>query len=83
MNKKNLIIILLLSTIFILWVTLQIVSNNLYQNSLSLDKAEQEINTFRHENNSLKLKLLQNEAYIKIDEKAKLSGFIPAPFITP
>ena len=81
MNREYFIIGLLLAIAFSLWLTKSLLEQSLYTNSLNLDKTEQLINSYRHENNSLKLEYLNDTSYRQIEEKAKKEGYIHATFL--
>lgn len=81
-REMGIIIALVLVVVLLYFVNFQL-SNNLYINSLNISKTEQTIDTYRHENNALEIKYLNNSSYREISSEAATMGFRPAPFITP
>lgn len=79
--NKKIVISLLCIIIFILWFLKSQIEESLYTNSLNLNKINQQIDQYRHENNSLKMELLQKESYTQIAGEAAKMGYTKASTI--
>ncbi len=84
MNKKEIIIIILLLVIVTaLHLYLQYLIANIYFNDPKLDQTQQRIHDWHDSNMQLNDEYLHEASYTNIASEAALSGFIPAPFVTP
>lgn len=83
LNRETAVIILLISIAVMLWFSIQIESNNLYQSSISIDNANNEVTKLRIENNELRMIYLEDTSYTHIASVAAIRGFRQGNFITP
>ena len=83
MNREYFVLIILLFICIILFFIKLILNNNIDQYDDTIPELEQKTHTLSLENQSLRNQYLQEASYSEIQRKAKLSGFIPAPFVTP
>lgn len=80
-DREIVVIVLLISTIVMLWFAIQIESNNLYQNTISVDNASIEVNKLRLENNELRMIYLEDTSYTHIASVAATQGLVKAPLV--
>lgn len=83
MNREVIIIIILLGLSFLLWATLNWMTNSLYFANPQYDLLQNQIHEFHNENMQLHDEFLEDSSYTKIASEAASEGFIPAPFVTP
>ncbi len=82
-NRESAILILLLFLCLILEGWLQYLSNSLSFDGTNYDLMENSIHQLHDKNMELRNNVLEQESFTTISKKAALTGFIPAPFVTP
>lgn len=77
-DREMWVIIILLFIVLLLWFAKFQLEQNLYLDSLTINKTNQIIQSYSLENNTLKIEYLNDASYRNISQKAKERGFIHA-----